>query len=159
MTGRLRGAVSLVFLLTARVTLAQAPLVSGVEIKGSSDPALVRYVTVKTGVPSDPETIRSSVLLLSAMDLFDDVEVEEEPQGDGTLHLVFIVRETPKVGTLVFEARSAETSTDMPLPPILIKGLTTAAGLRAGEPFREKSLQEATARMTGWLRANGYKRA
>ena len=34
-----------------------------------------RYVTVKVGTPSDPETIRSSVLLLSAMDLFDEVGV------------------------------------------------------------------------------------
>ena len=149
----------LAVLFSARESFAQAPIVSEVEIKGSSDPTLVRYVTVKAGMPSDPETIRSSVLLLSAMDLFDDIQVEQEAQSDGTLHLVFKVQETSRVGDLIFVTRPAETSVDIPLPPAMARALTVVAGLRTNEPFREKSLEEATARMTEWLRANGYKRA
>jgi outer membrane protein insertion porin family len=130
-----------------------------VEIKGSSDPTLVRYVTARAGVPSDPETIRASVLLLSAMDLFDEVQVEQEPQSDGTLHLVFNVQETPKVGDLIFVTRPAGSSADIPLPSRMAKALAAVALLRSGELFRDKSLADATTRMTEWLRANAYKRA
>ncbi len=160
MTGRrFSTAVSLALLCSARAALAQAPIVSGVEIKGSSDPGLVRYVTVKAGVPSDPETIRASVLLLSAMDLFDEIQVEQEPQSDGTVHLVFNVQETPKVGALIFVTRAAESSVDIPLPSGMARALADVALLRAGESFRDKSLSDATTRMTDWLRANAYKRA
>lgn len=160
MTARgLRSAASLVLLLCARAALAQAPLVSEVQIQGSSDPGLVRYVTVKAGAPSDPEAIRSSVLLLSAMDLFDEIRVEAEPQDDGTVHLVFHVAETPRVGELIFVTRPAESLADIPMPVTLAKPLSAAAALRGGEPFREKSLTEAAARMTDWLRAHAYPKA
>ena len=160
MTGRrFRRAVSLAVLCSARAAFAQRPVVSEVVIQGSSDPTLVRYVTAKAGIPSDPETIRSSVLLLSAMDLFDQIQVEQEPQSDGTLHLVFKVQETPKVGDLIFVTRPAESSVDIPLPPGMARALTAVALLRAGESFRDKSLSDATTRMTEWLRGNAYKRA
>jgi outer membrane protein insertion porin family len=155
----LREAASLVVLLSARSVFAQAPIVSAVEIKGSSDPTLVRYLTARAGAPSDPETIRSSVLLLSAMDLFDEIQVEQEPQTDGTLHLVFNVQETPRVGDLVFVTRLADTSVEVPLPSGMARALAAAAGLRFNEPFRDKSLLDAATRMTEWLRANAYKRA
>lgn len=160
MTGpRFRGAVFLALLLSARAALAQTPVVSGVEIKGASDPTLARYVTVKVGLPSDPETIRSSVLLLSAMDLFDQVEVEQEALSDGTIHLVFHVAETPRVGERIFVTRAVESAVDIPLPDGLAKPLSAVSGLRAGEPFRDRSLAEAAARMTGWLRAHAYPKA
>lgn len=160
MTRRLlRRIVSLVLLLSARTALAQAPIVSEVQILGSSDPNLVRYVTSQAGAPRDPETIRSSVLLLSAMDLFDDIQVEEEPQADGTVHLVFHVAETPRLGELIFVTRPAESPVDTQMPSDLAKPLSAAAGLRGGEPFRDKSLVEAAARMTDWLRAHAYSRA
>jgi len=160
MTGpSLRTAFALAVLFATRAAEAQPRVVSGVEIRGSSDAALVRYVTVKTGVPSDPETIRSSVLLLSAMDRFDEVQVTEEPQSDGTVRLVFDVVETPRVGDLIFLTALPDSAVDVPLLPPLAKALTVAAALRANEPFREKSLSDATARMTEWLRANAFKRA
>lgn len=155
----LRGVVSLALLLSAHRAQAQAPQVSKVEIRGASDPSLVRYVTVKLGAPSDPETIRSSVLLLSAMDRFDQVEVEQEAQGDGSIHLVFHVVETPRVGDLIFVTRPAEGLADIPLPDHLARPLSSVAGLRGGEPFRDRSLVEAVARMTDWLRAHAYPRA
>src|SRR5262249_3765919 len=114
---------------------------------------------VKTGVVSDPEAIRSSVLLLSALDLFDEIQVVEETQGDGTVRVVFDVVETPKVGELVFVTRSPDSTVDIPLTPVLAKSLQGVAALPAGEPFREKSLTDATARMTDWLHANAYRRA
>ena len=160
MTGRrFRGAIALTLLLSARAALAQTPVVSQVEIKGSSDPTLVRYVTARVGAPSDPETIRSSVLLLSAMDLFDEVRVEQEAQGDGTVHLVFHVVETPRRGDLIFMTREPESLVDVPLHSGLAKPLSTAFGLRADEPFRDKTLLDAASRMTGWLRAHAYHRA
>ncbi|HQZ15799.1 MAG TPA: POTRA domain-containing protein [Vicinamibacteria bacterium] len=156
---RLRGVLALALLLSAHRALAQTPLVSKVEVRGASDSSLAGYVTVKVGAPSDPETIRSSVLLLSAMDLFDQVEVEQEAQSDGSIHLVFHVVETPRVGELMFVTRPAEGLVDVPLPDHLARPLSTVAGLRAGEPFRERSLVEAAARLTQWLRAHAYPKA
>ena len=62
MTGRLlRGVVSLGLILSAHRAVAQTPMVSAVAIRGASDSSLVRYVKVKVGTPSDPETIRFSI--------------------------------------------------------------------------------------------------
>jgi outer membrane protein insertion porin family len=138
---------------------APAPVVSGVEIRGTNDASLARHLTIRIGEPSDPETIRSTVLLLSAMDLFDEVAAEEEPQADGTVHLVFQVQETSRVGDLVFVTRTAETGVEVPLPSGVAKGLTQVASLRRGEPFRERTLEDARARMTEWLRMNAYRGA
>ncbi|MBX7187606.1 MAG: BamA/TamA family outer membrane protein [Vicinamibacteria bacterium] len=154
----LQGAILLICLTAARAQ-AQTPVVSRVEVTGASDPTLTRYVSVQAGQPRDPEAIRASVLLLSAMDVFDQVEVEEEAQGDGTIRMIFHVVETPKVGELIFVTRPTDGLADVPLPNTLAKPLSSVSGLRRGEPFRDKSLAEATTRMTEWLRAHAYPRA
>src|SRR6187551_164894 len=41
----------------------------------------------------------------------------------------------------------------------MAKGLASVAVLRRGDPFRERSLADARARMTEWLRQNAYRRA
>lgn len=133
------------------VALAQAPVVSRVEIRGASDPLLLRHLTVQVGEPRDPETVRASVLLLSAMDLFDEVSVETEPEPDGTEGLVFLVKETPRLGTLKFS--------DAPTEPGLWKDLRRASGLHPDDPLRDQALMDASSRMMEWLRQNGYPRA
>jgi outer membrane protein insertion porin family len=136
-----------------------APRVSSIEIRGASDPSVVQYLTAKVGEPGDAEVIRSSVLLLSALDLFDEITVEQEIAADGTLGLVFKVVETPRLGEMRFVTRSMETGLDVPVGSSLSKALERAAGLRTREPFRDKALVDASARMTEWLRANAYPRA
>ena len=154
-----RSALSALVLCGPAPALAQKPMVSALEIKGSSDPSVVRYLRVKTGEPSDSEAIRSSVLLLSATDLFDEVSVEQETEPDGTLRLTFKVVETHRLGELLFVTRTAETGPDVPLDSSLAKPLDRASGLRPKASFRDKSLMDASARMTEWLRENAYPRA
>jgi outer membrane protein insertion porin family len=146
-------------LLCPALALAQTPAVSGVELRGSSDASIARYITVKAGEPAEPEAIRSSVLLLSAMDLFDEISVEQEGESDGRVRVVFNVVETPRLGELVLVTRPAPGSPDVPIDQGFARALARAGGLRGGEPVREKSLGDATARMTEWLRANAYPRA
>lgn len=146
-------------MLVAPAARAQEPRVSGLEIRGSSDPTLVRYLTVKVGQPADPEAIRSSVLLLSAMDLFDEVSVEREVEADGSLRLVFDVQETPRVGALRFVTPSEGGGPDRPVDSALAGDLARASGLRPGALFREKTLADASTRMVEWLRTHAYPRA
>lgn len=162
MTSRLSPGFSwaLLFLLCGPASVrAQGPVVSDLQITGSTDPSLVRYLTVKVGEPFDPETVRASVLLLSAMDLFDDVSVQEEVRTDGTVGLVFHVVETPRLGELRFVTRLAEGGPDLPIDSGLAKALTRAAALLPSEPFRDKGLEDASQRMTRWLRSHAYPRA
>lgn len=154
-----RSALSALVLCGPAPALAQKPMVSALEIKGSSDPSVVRYLRVKTGEPLDSEAIRSSVLLLSATDLFDEVSVEQETEPDGTLRLTFKVVETRRLGELLFVTKTAETGPDVPLDSSLAKPLDRASGLRPKTSFRDKSLMDASARMTEWLRENAYPRA
>ncbi|MEO8360854.1 MAG: BamA/TamA family outer membrane protein [Vicinamibacteria bacterium] len=151
-------AVAGVLFLNAPDALAQPPIVSSLEVQGASDPSLVRYLSVKTGVVFDSETVRSSVLLLGAMDVFDDVAVEQESHSDGTIGLVFRVSETPRLNDLIFVTREA-AGPETPLDSGLAKSLRKASGFRFSEPFRDKAIMEATRRMTDWLRANAYPRA
>ena len=149
----------LALLLCVQPVFADTPNVSALEIRGSSDPSLVKHVTVKVGEPLNPETVRSSVILLAATDLFDEVAVEHETEADGTLRLVFKVLETPRLRDLIFLTRVGETGPESPLDSKLEKALSRVSGLREGEAFREKSLADASTRMTDWLRSNGYQKA
>ncbi|MEO5760919.1 MAG: BamA/TamA family outer membrane protein [Vicinamibacteria bacterium] len=137
---------------------AQTPIVSSVEVSGAADPSLARYLSVKTGVVFDPETVRKSVLLLGAMDVFDDIAVEQESHADGTIGLIFRVTETPRLNDLVFVTREA-AGPETPLDSGLAKSLRKASGFRLSESFRDKTIAEATKRMMEWLRANAYPRA
>jgi len=135
------------------------PTIARVELVGASDPAVARYLTLKAGEPNDPEAIRSSVLLLSAMDQFDEIVVEQEAEADGRIRLVFKVLETPRLGELVFVTPSADTGSDVPLKSSLGKELARASGLRNRDLFRDRALVDASARMTDWLRQHAYPRA
>lgn len=135
------------------------PDVSSIELRGASDPTVIRYLTIRPGEPGDPEKIRSSVLLLTAMDLFDDVSVEREEEADGRFRLIFHVTETPRVGELLIVTPSNGSGPDVPVDDSLAKALARASRLRAREPFRASTLADAAARMTEWLRANAYPRA
>lgn len=152
------GAGALALLLALPVS-AQNPPLSALEIRGSSDPSLVRYLAVKVGQPVDPESIRSSVLLLSAMDIFDEVSVERETEPDGGIRLVFDVVQTPRIRALRFAAPSEAGGPDVPLSSSLATDLARASGLRPGETFREKELRDASDHMVDWLRTHAYPRA
>ncbi|MEO8499821.1 MAG: BamA/TamA family outer membrane protein [Vicinamibacteria bacterium] len=154
-----RPAALLPMLLCSPFALAQAPTVSGIELRGASDATFVRYITVKVGEPVDAEAVRSSVLLLSAMDLFDEVSAVQETGDAGRVRIVFQVVETPRLGELIFLTQPAEGSPDAPLDSGVAKALAKASALRPGEPFRARSLIDARERMTAWLRANAYPRA
>jgi len=136
----------------------QAPpgTVSAIEVTGSSDPSLSRYLSIRVGEPYDPEAVRSSVLLLSAMDLFDEVSVEQENGPGDSIQLVFKVVETPRLGELQFVTRLSGNSPDLPLDSGLAKALRSAAGLRSATPLRSKALDDALGRMTAWLRSHAY---
>lgn len=138
---------------------APPPAVSGIELRGASDPTVARYLTIRAGEAADPEKIRSSVLLLSAMDIFDEVSVEQEVDADSRVRLIFHVAETPRVGELLFVTPLNGSGPDVPMDGSLAKALTRASGLRAREPFRDGSLRDASVRMTEWLRGNAYPKA
>ena len=155
----LAGLIPLCLAPTKALAQAASPVVSIVDLRGASDPTIARYLTINAGEPADPEKIRSSVLLLSAMDLFDEVKVEQVEEADGRLRLIFHVAETPRVGELLFVTPSNGFGPDVPVDGSLARELERASGLRAREPFRESALADASARMTEWLRANAYPRA
>ena len=137
----------------------QSEKVSSIAITGSSDPSLARYLKVRVGEPLDPETVRSSVLLLSALDLFDEVSAEQEGAPDGGVRLVFRVSEPPRLGSLRFVTRLVQAEGDVLLDDGLANALEHAARLRPHESLREKAILDAQSRMTAWLRANAYTRA
>ena len=103
---------------------APVPVVSGIEIKGASDPTVVRYLSVKVGEPLDGEKLRASVLLLSAMDIFDDVSVEQERESSGATRLTFHVVETPRVGELIFVTPMNGAGPDVPADSSIAKALS-----------------------------------
>ena len=132
--------------------------VTAVSLRGTSDPALSRHLSVKVGDVFDEEAVRSSVLLLSATDVFEEVRAERQSDGVSGVHVIFTVRETPRLGEIRVLA-SSMAGTDVAAESRLSTGIRRASGLRAGEAFRDKSLEAASARMTDWLRDNAYPEA
>ena len=133
--------------------------ISSVEMQGSSDPSLTRYLNVRVGEPLDPETVRSSVLLLSALGLFDEVSAQHETAPDGSVRLIFQVSEPPHLGSFQFVTPRLDGMGDVPLDGRLAKALERSAALRPREPLRRKTIVDAQAAMLLWLRSNAYARA
>ncbi len=145
--------------LAAQPTRDSVPTLARVELRGASDPTVARYLTVKAGDPNDPEAVRSSVLLLAGMDLYDEVLVEQDVQADGGVVLIFKVQETPRLGELRFVTTGSASGADVPLKASLAKELARVSGLRPRDTFRDRALVDASTRMTEWLRQNAYPRA
>ena len=101
-------AVALVAVVWMTVAAA-ADVVSGVESQGneyvSRDRILLGF-GVRVGDELKPESVREGIRRLYEMGHFSDVRVEAEPTGEGSVRLIVIVEERPKIAS----SRPLETS-------------------------------------------------
>lgn len=79
--------------------------VKTIEVRGNKRielPAIAGRLTLKTGDPYQPETVRGQVKILYDTGFFEDVQVETESVDGGTA-VVFVVREKPFITEIVYD--------------------------------------------------------
>ncbi|MBT3341921.1 MAG: BamA/TamA family outer membrane protein [Gemmatimonadetes bacterium] len=82
---------------------ADAPVgqvISSIEIVGARvtrDFVIRRELATRIGQAFDPQKLAADLQRLDNLDIFSSVQVDRQPQPDGTLHLVLRVRELPPV--------------------------------------------------------------
>ena len=128
-------AVALVAVVLMSVAAA-AEVVSGVESQGneyvSRDRILLGF-GVRIGDELKPESVREGIRRLYKMGHFSDVRVEAEPTGEGSVRLIVIVEERPKIASIRFPGCDEVEDTDIKL----------VLRMEEGAPYEPSALEDS----------------
>ncbi|HZN03254.1 MAG TPA: POTRA domain-containing protein, partial [Candidatus Polarisedimenticolia bacterium] len=116
-----------------------------------SDAAFFSNIRLRTGTPYDEEEVRREFRRMWDLDLFDDIAVESRRRPDGTVDLIFHVRDRPLLGSVVFTGMKAITETS-----ILERLQQGKAEVRRGQPVDFTTLRHAESLIGHMLAEKGY---
>jgi len=116
-----------------------------------SDSAFFSNLHLRKGDPYDEKTVRQEFRRLWDLDLFDDIAVEARRRGNGTVDLIFHVRDRPLVGNVSYVGMKAVTEAN--IQERLQQG---KAEVRRGQPVDFTVLRHAEALIGHMLAEKGY---
>jgi len=116
-----------------------------------SDTTFFNNLRIRRGDPYNEPIIRQEFRRLWDLGLFDDLSVEARRRGDGTVDLIFHVRDRPLVGRVTFVGQKAVTETA--IQERLQQG---KAEVRRGQPVDFTVLKHAESLITHMLGEKGY---
>jgi len=116
-----------------------------------SDTTFFNNLRIRRGDPYDERVIRQEFRRLWDLGLFDDLSVEARRRSDGTIDLIFHVRDRPLIGRVTFVGQKAVTETA--IQERLQQG---KAEVRRGQPVDFTVLKHAESLITHMLGEKGY---
>jgi len=116
-----------------------------------SDTTFFNNLRIRRGDPYDERVIRQEFRRLWDLGLFDDLSVEARRRSDGTVDLIFHVRDRPLIGRVTFVGQKAVTETS--IQERLQQG---KAEVRRGQPVDFTVLKHAESLITHMLGEKGY---
>lgn len=122
--------------------------ITQVEVRGTKvlDPDVVLLrINTKPGDSVDPATLDAEVRRIWDLGYFSDIQVNLEQHADG-MHLVYTVKEKPRVERVSVEGNSEVSTSD----------ITTVMGTRAGTVLNEKTLADDLQKIREIYRKDGY---
>jgi len=102
------------WILAARASFAQGPVVAQIRIEGNQrveTDAIRIHISQQAGQPIDENTVNDDIKTIYKMGFFDTVSADKE-YINGSLVLVYTVKERPQVTDVRFEGMKAIRSTD-----------------------------------------------
>ena len=125
-------------------------LVTAVEYEPANQPVfskdLQNMQLVRAGQPLDPNQVAATIDRLFASGLYDDIQVDAEPSGDGVA-IRFITRARRFIGHVGVQGKIS----DPPSRAVIISD----SQLTLGTPFDEETLEGARKTIEGEMRQNG----
>ncbi|MCK4409145.1 MAG: hypothetical protein KAW67_03620, partial [Candidatus Eisenbacteria sp.] len=116
---------------------ATAEVVSGIESQGneyvSRDRILLSFA-VRIGDELKPESVREGIRRLYEMGYFSDIRVEAEPTGEGSVRLVVIVEERPKIARIEIITGSKRVSES---------DIKSVLRMEEGSPYEASRLEDS----------------
>ncbi len=115
---------------------AMADVVSGVESQGNEHVSRDRILLgfgIRTGDELKPESVREGIRRLYEMGYFSDVSVEAEPTGEGSVRLIVIVEERPKVASIEITGSDRVSESD----------IESVLRMEVGAPYEASRLEDS----------------
>ncbi|MCK4512169.1 outer membrane protein assembly factor BamA, partial [bacterium] len=134
-----RSVLPVVLVLAAVVCMtvgAAADVVSGVEPQGNKHVSRDRILLgfgIRAGDELKPESVREGIRRLYDMGHFSDVSVEAEPTGEGSVRLIVIVEERPKVASITFRGSDRVSESD----------IESVLRMEEGAPYEASRLEDS----------------
>jgi len=134
-----RSVLPVVLVLAAIVCMtvaATADVVSDVESQGNKHVSRDRILLgfgIRAGDELKPESVREGIRRLYEMGHFSDVSVEAEPTGEGSVRLIVIVEERPKVASIVITGSDRVSEPD----------IESVLSVEAGAPYEASRLEDS----------------
>jgi outer membrane protein insertion porin family len=116
-----------------------------------SDAAFFSNLRLKKGDAYDEAVVRREFKRLWDMDLFDDIAVESRRRADGSIDLIFHVRDRPLLGSITYTGMKAISETS-----ILERLQQGKAEIRRGQPVDFTTLRKAESLIGHMLAEKGY---
>ena len=133
---------------------AGPPIIGQIVVDGNvrvSDTAFFSNLKLKKGDPYDEAALRREFKRLWDLDLFDDIAVESRRRADGSVDLIFHVRDRPLLGSITYSGQKAITETS-----ILERLQQGKAEVRRGQPVDFTTLRKAESIIGHMLAEKGY---
>ncbi|MEA3409062.1 MAG: POTRA domain-containing protein, partial [Candidatus Eisenbacteria bacterium] len=142
--------VALVLVAVVWMTVvATADVVSGVEPQGndyvSRDRILLGF-GIRTGDELKPESVREGIRRLHEMGYFSDISVEAESTGEGSVRLIVIVEERPKIALIVITGHDHVSETD----------IRAALKMEEGAPYEASRLEDSRVAVLHLYESKGF---
>lgn len=130
-------------------TVAHADIVSSVDVEGnrhvSRDRILLSF-GVRVGEDLSPEAVREGVRRLYEMGHFSDIRVMAEPSDDGSVRVIIVVDERPKI--LSIEITGQDDISDSDIESVL--------KIEEGAPFDQSRLEDSRVALLELYERRGF---
>ena len=141
---------ALVFwVLAAFVPDSSAEVVSDLAVEGNQNVSRDRILLtlgVRIGEDLKPDAIREGIRRIYGLGHFSDVVVEAEPLDDGTLRLVVVVEERPRISEIRIVGNEK----------LSVDDVKAALRLTSGSPFDESRLEDSKVSLSALYESKGF---
>jgi outer membrane protein insertion porin family len=145
---RLLSALALVLVLAPALP-SSAEVVGDIVVEGNqhvSRDRILLTLGVRIGDELAPDTVREGIRRIYGMGNFSDVVVEAEPRDDGTLRLVVIVEERPRVSEVQILGNDKISESD----------IRSALRVEAGTPLDSSRLEDSKVAVRKLYESKGF---
>ncbi|HYW69349.1 MAG TPA: outer membrane protein assembly factor BamA [bacterium] len=142
-------AVLVLVVLIGLCDIAPADIISGIEPQGNEHMSRDRILLgfgLRVGEELTPEGVREGIRRLYEMGHFSDIRVEAEPQGDGSVHLIVMVVERPKIASIDISGNDKISESD----------IESVLRMEEGAPYEASRVEDSRVAILDLYESKGF---
>jgi len=142
-------AVLALVVLVGLCDIAPADVISGIEPSGNEHMSRDRILLgfgLRVGDELTPEGVREGIRRLYEMGHFSDIRVEAEPQGDGSIRLIVMVVERPKIASIDISGNDKISESD----------IESVLRMEEGAPYEASRVEDSRVAILDLYESKGF---